>query len=121
MISVDHPWRQEPIGLVALQSGGVATSSVAKRQWTVDGTRRNHLIDPSTGRSLRRRAIAVTVLSREAVSAEIATKHALMADPGVELSALEELGCDGLIVTEGGDIAWTRGFDRFRIEERQAS
>ncbi|MGZ4147898.1 MAG: FAD:protein FMN transferase [Actinomycetota bacterium] len=100
---------------IAISSGGVATSTTTLRSWVVGGERRNHLIDPRTGRSLRTRVVAVTALSRDAASAEVATKHALLAEPGREIDALEELGCDGMAFTDSGDVAETDGFDRFRV------
>jgi FAD:protein FMN transferase len=92
LISLDHPTEPRPAALVALAAGGVATSTSLKRAWTVRGRRRHHLIDPATGHSLQSPAVAVTALARDAASAEIATKHALLADAGSEVAALEELG-----------------------------
>ena len=88
-----------------------------KRAWTVGRERRHHLIDPETGRSLRSPAVSVTAIARDAASAEIATKHALLVETGAELAALEELGCDGVIVIDRGEIATTPGTARFLIEE----
>ena len=116
IVSLDHPTGPEPIGLVGLAAGAVATSTSAKRSWTVEGERRNHLIDPRTGRSLQRRVIGATALSRTAAWAEIATKHAMLADPGFELDALEELGCEGLVVMEDGECVRSSGLGEFEIE-----
>jgi FAD:protein FMN transferase len=117
LISLDHPTASQPAALVALAAGGIATSTSLKRAWTVGRDRRHHLIDPETGRSLRSLAISVTALARDAASAEIATKHALLADPGRELAALEELGCDGVIVTDAGEVDATAGTARFLVEQ----
>ncbi len=117
VISVDHPTEPRPAAMVALAAGGVATSTSLKRAWTTRGRRRHHLIDPETGHSLQSRAVAVTALARDAASAEIATKHALLADAGSELAALEKLGCDGLIVTDEGRLEATAGIASFAVEE----
>jgi FAD:protein FMN transferase len=117
LISIDHPTDPKPAALVALTAGGVATSTSLKRAWTVGRRRHHHLIDPETGRSLQSPAVAVTAFARDAGSAEIATKHALLADAGAELAALEELGCDGLIVTDDGAIEATEGIASFLVEE----
>ncbi len=117
LISVDHPTEPRPAALVALAAGGVATSTSLKRAWTVGRRRRHHLIDPETGHSLQSPAVAVTALARDAASAEIATKNALLADAGSELAALEELGSDGLIVTGDGGVEMTAGTTRFLIDE----
>jgi len=116
IVDVEDPAGGESLGFVALTSGGVATSTTSKRSWTVGGERRNHLIDPETGASLDRAAIAATVLARDAASAEIAAKHALLAPTGYEIDAMNELGCDGLVVTTHGAVRRTRGFEHFAVE-----
>ena len=116
IVDVEDPAGGGSLGLVALTSGGVATSTTSKRSWTVGDERRNHLIDPATGASLDRAAIAATVLARDAASAEIAAKHALLAPTGYEIDAMNELGCDGLVVTADGAVRRTRGFERFAVE-----
>ena len=93
VVSQDDPRSGASLGLVALSAGGVATSTSA---------------------------IAVTVVARDAASAEIATKHALGAAAGWELRSLEELGCDGLIVDADGEVRWTEGFGRFKLGELTA-
>lgn len=93
VVSQENPRSGASLGLVALAAGGIATAT---------------------------RAIAVTVVARDAASAQIATKHALLAAAGWELRALEELGCDGLIVDVDGELRWTEGFGRFRIGELTA-
>jgi FAD:protein FMN transferase len=120
IIDIDHPTRAKIVATIGLVSGGVATSTSAKRAWTVAGERRHHLIDPGTGVPADREAMAVTVLSRDAASAEIATKCALLAEPGLEVAALEELGCDGLIVTHDDDVRCTPGFERFVVKHGRA-
>ena len=120
VVSLDDPRGGASLGLVALEAGGIATSTSAKRAWVVRGNKRHHLIDPQTGGSLQSEAVAVTVLARDAATAEIATKHALLAAAGWELRALEELGCDGLIVDADGEVRWTEGFGRFKLGELTA-
>jgi len=117
LIALDHPTEPRPAAIVALAAGGVATSTSLKRAWMVGSRRRHHLIDPETGHSLQSPAVAVTALARDAASAEIATKHALLAVPGSELAALEELGCDGLIVTDNGQLEATAGIASFIVDE----
>jgi FAD:protein FMN transferase len=119
VISIEHPADGATIGLIALKAGGVATSTSVKRAWRVGGELRHHLIDPFSGAPLRSSAIAVTALSKDAASAEIATKYALLAEAGSQVEALEELGCDGLIVTDENEVVRSRGFDAFVIEERE--
>jgi thiamine biosynthesis lipoprotein len=115
VVGLDHG------GAIAIAGGAVATSTTSLRAWTVDGERRNHLIDPKTGRSLRTDILAVTALSRDAASAEVATKYALLSEPGFEIEALEQLGCDGVVVTASGDVRSTAGFARFLVPDEVAA
>ncbi|MEQ1704276.1 MAG: FAD:protein FMN transferase, partial [Ilumatobacteraceae bacterium] len=48
-LAIEHPSCAEPIALVGLTDGAIATSSVLRRVWKVGGERRHHLIDPATG------------------------------------------------------------------------
>ena len=79
----------DPVVVAALAAGAIATSTILKRAWTVDGEDRHHLIDPHTGRSMRSRVVAVTAFSRNAAHAEIATKAALLSPPGWDKSGRE--------------------------------
>jgi thiamine biosynthesis lipoprotein len=114
-VAVVLPGYERPVAVVALAAGAVATSTTAKRAWTVDGEARHHLVDPATGEPLRRPAVAVTALAREASFAEVATKAALLAEPGTELSALTALGCDGLLLDAAGGLDRTAGLGRFLV------
>lgn len=117
VVAIELPGHAAPVATVALAAGAVATSTTAKRAWTVDGTARHHLIDPATGDPLRRPAVAVTAVAREAAFAEIATKAALLADPGGELAALTSLGCDGLVLDGAGTLRRTEGLSRFLVAD----
>jgi len=121
VIGVDHPTNGAEIARLALAAGGVATSGVAARAWTVGSERRHHLIDTATGRSSESASVAVTVLAREAAWAEVATKAALLSVPGWELETLEELGCDGVVVAVDGSLSLTNKIDRFLEQPAVAS
>ncbi len=89
-IAIDDPADPEnPATVVDLVAGALATSSRARRHWTVDGEERHHLIDPATGAPARTDVAAVTVIAHEATEAEIMAKAALVAgvDEGLELLA----------------------------------
>ena len=118
IVEVEDPDGGAPIASLGIAGGGVATSTTRRRAWNVGGERRHHLIDPRTSRSLDRRAIAVTALSRDAAAAEIAAKHALLAPPGLEIVSLHELGCDGIVVGEDGSTERTNGLAAFGVARR---
>jgi len=89
-IAIDDPADPEtPAAVVGLVSGALATSSRARRRWTVDGEERHHLIDPATGAPAQTDVAAVTVITHEATEAEVVAKAALVAgvDAGLELLA----------------------------------
>jgi len=56
--------------LLHIGPGAIATSSVAKRRWVVDGQPQHHLIDPRTGRPAETDWLSVTVLAPHAWQAE---------------------------------------------------
>ncbi len=92
----------EPIVVVDLRSGAVATSSVAVRNWTgPDGRPVHHLLDPRTGEPARGGLIAVTVAAPDPAWAEVWSK------------ALFILGRDGIAVD-----ARARGLAAWWVDDR---
>ena len=70
----------EPVAVVALTAGAVATSSVRVRHWTApDGTRVHHLLDPRTGEPARTGLLAVSVAANDPAWAEVWTKALFLA------------------------------------------
>jgi len=63
---------------IALHSGGLATSSVAKRRWLAEGAPQNHLIDPRTGSGTTSPWRDVTVAAPTCMVADVAAKAALL-------------------------------------------
>ena len=113
IVDVERPDSTDVVCRLGLVRGGVATSSTARRTWVVGGERRHHLVEPATGRSVETTARSITVLSRDATSAEIATKYALLSGAGHELEALAEVGCEGLVQRIDGAIEATPELVRF--------
>ena len=70
----------EPIAVVALSDGAIATSSVRVRNWLgPDGTPVHHLIDPETRLPARTGLLAVTVAGPDPAWAEVWTKALFLA------------------------------------------
>jgi thiamine biosynthesis lipoprotein len=63
---------------IALQSGGLATSSTALRRWRVDGVERHHIVDPHTGRSVREVWRTASVAAATCVDANAASTAAIV-------------------------------------------
>jgi thiamine biosynthesis lipoprotein len=78
------------LATVRVRGGAVATSSVAVRAWSHEGTRVHHLIDPRTGRPAQTGLLAVTVHAADPAWAEVSTKALFLAGRahlGAEASA----------------------------------
>lgn len=70
----------EPLAVVAVERGAVATSSVRVRNWVgPDGRRVHHLLDPRTGQPARTGLIAVTVAGVDPAWSEVWSKALFLA------------------------------------------
>ncbi len=104
---IDGGW---PIALddaarsVLLHDGALATSSVLRRRWQVDGQPMHHLLDPRSGLPSRGDLVSVSVAARSCRAAEIAAKAALLlgSQRGAEWLAGHRL--TGLLVLESGSV-----------------
>jgi len=74
------PALTDPVAVLRLERGAVATSSVAVRRWiSPDGRPVHHLLDPRTGEPARTGLLAVTVAARDPAWAEVWTKALFVA------------------------------------------
>lgn len=87
---------------VELDRGALATSSIGKRRWTVDGEVRHHLIDPRAGRPAATDLLSVTVAAGTCREAEVAAKCALILGEAQGGAFLQRLGLSGILVTGPG-------------------
>lgn len=71
----------DPDAMVALDRGGLATSSTQVRRWTHRGVRRHHLLDPRTGQPVDETWRTVTAVGETCVAANTATTTALVLGP----------------------------------------
>jgi FAD:protein FMN transferase len=70
----------EPLAVLAVERGSVATSSVRVRNWIApDGRRVHHLVDPRTGGPARAGLIAVTVAAPDPAWSEVWSKSLFLA------------------------------------------
>lgn len=97
--------------VLELNRGAVATSTTARRQWQVAGSRRHHLIDPRTGKPAASGVVAATVTAESAVRAETTAKAALILgnDAGMEFIERQN-GIQGLLVLSDSKCVSTAGF-----------
>ncbi len=93
---------------VAVTSGGLATSGIGKRHWTVGGLPVHHLIDPATGSPARTPWKTVSVAAGSCVDANTASTAAMVMGRSA-VTWLEDqrlpsrlVGLDGTTLAVGG-------------------
>ncbi len=90
------------VGRVAITSGGLATSGVARRSWRRGGQVYHHLIDPRTGDSARSDLWSVTAAAGSCAQAEVAAKVALINGREAGSVFLDAIGISALFVERDG-------------------
>jgi FAD:protein FMN transferase len=93
---------------ISIESGGVATSSIATRRWFHDGRAMHHILDPRTGAPVRTPWRTVSVAAATCADANIASTAAIvlgedaaawLADQGLPARLV---ALDGTATTLGG-------------------
>lgn len=88
-----EPWRVgiespeadgDPVGLLAMTDGAVATSGDARRFLFRDGVRYGHILDPRTGWPVREAPRSVTVQAGTCIEAGMLSTLAMLAGAGAE-------------------------------------
>lgn len=106
----DHaalPDRQMPV--VAIESGGLASSSTTVRRWATATDDRHHIIDPRTGGSAETPWRTVSVAAASCVDANTASTAALILADGAP-AWLRELGLPARLVRADGSVTVTAGW-----------
>ncbi|MEI6571650.1 MAG: FAD:protein FMN transferase [Actinomycetes bacterium] len=105
---------QDSPGLViALAAGGVATSARTRRFWSSGGETRHHLIDPRSGQPSQGSGRSVTVIAKDATSAEVLAKALYFLDPKDGAEVLNAHNATGVIIDDDGQAHPLSGFERF--------
>jgi thiamine biosynthesis lipoprotein len=92
------PFGGEPLAVIALCDGAVATSGLDARRW---GAAAHHLLDPATGEPAWTGVVAATALAPTAAEAEARAKAALLAGPDGGRALLRH---GGLLVLDDGTL-----------------
>ncbi|MFN3217775.1 MAG: FAD:protein FMN transferase [Acidimicrobiales bacterium] len=103
MIVVEHP--DEPgtvLGRIAIDGGGVATSSTRSSRWVVDGSEAHHVIDPDSGSPSTTDLAAVTVIAPTGWQAEVHATAALLEGSEGAVRHMEAWELDGVAVALDG-------------------
>ncbi len=104
----------DPWGVVAarvpLGNGGLATSSTARRRWTVGTREVCHLVDPRTMEPVRTPILSASVLARTATEAEVGAKAVVMhGEDGLAWAAEADWIDSAVVVWHDGSVYATPG------------
>jgi thiamine biosynthesis lipoprotein len=110
VVAVEDPFdAQSEIATVALDAGGVCTSSTRSRRWLQHGEETHHVVDPSTGQCAGTDLASVTVFAGAGWVAEVHATAALLAGGAGALAHLEENGLTGIATLATGESRATTG------------
>jgi len=112
-VAVEHPSSPEPLTLLGLHDGAVATSTTLRRRWASGGNERHHLIDPWTGEPSASDLTLAAVVARDAWAAEVLAKAVLLRGAAQAFDLVAGLGADALTVDRHGAVAATPGLAAF--------
>ena len=98
---------EEPVAVVALDDGAIATSSLRRGRWTSDGRPRHHLVDPATGEPADGGLLAVTVAGVDAAWAEVWSKALFLAGRARVADEARGRGLAAWWVDADGELAMT--------------
>jgi FAD:protein FMN transferase len=111
LVDVADPYNPSRVmATCGLRQGAVATSSTLGRRW---GRGLHHIINPATGSPAASGVVAATVFGGTAVRAEVLAKAAIVLGPERGLALVEQAGCHGLLVLDGGQTRMTPGLEGF--------
>jgi thiamine biosynthesis lipoprotein len=96
---------------VAIESGGLATSSTTVRRWRAGGSEHHHILDPRTGAPVEEIWRTVSVAAGTCVDANTASTAAIVRGRSA-VDWLEAAGLPARLVALDGSLAYTGGWPR---------
>jgi thiamine biosynthesis lipoprotein len=99
-VRVEGPWGADPIEVLYVTDGGVATSGITRRAWDGRGGPAHHLLDPASGLPSFSGVSQATALAPTAFLAEVYAKWALLSGPALAPSRLPYGGV--IVLADGG-------------------
>ncbi len=108
LIGIEDPaGGEDPRAVIAVQDGAVATSSIRRLQWVVDGRPRHHLVDPATGEPADGGLVSVTVAVADPAWAEVWSKALFIAGRSGIAEVARARGLAAWWVEEDGTLSMT--------------
>lgn len=103
LVVVEHPLRRDQtLMTLAVDAGGVCTSSTMSRRWRHERATVHHLIDPVRRRVADTDLAAVTVVAASAWLAEVHATAALLRGSAAATASLEAVGLVAIATTVDG-------------------
>jgi FAD:protein FMN transferase len=112
-VAIEHPSLDEPVALVGLHAGAVATSTTLRRTWRIDGQTRHHLIDPFTGEPSASDLNLVSVIGGEAWMSEVLAKAMLLRGAERAFDIIDTNIIQALTVDNDGVVRSTPGLKAY--------
>lgn len=91
----------------------IATSGVHKRSWIKSGKPRNHIIDPSTGKSVSNTLVSATVIAQKTVQADITAKVLLILGLEKGLKYCENNSIPAVLIDKQGKIFKSKEAEKY--------
>jgi len=115
-IGVENPREAgKLVGVIVLRSGeAMGTSADNKRFFIRDSHRYSHIIDPRTGWPAPEKMVLVTVVTKNAATADIITKALFLNDINWSMRFLKQEKIRALLIDAGGKIHRTPDFQLLR-------
>jgi thiamine biosynthesis lipoprotein len=108
LVAIEDPASgDDPLAVVALRDGAIATSSIRRLRWTTDGGERHHIVDPRTGEPADGGLLAVTVAAADPAWAEVWSKALFVAGRAAIAGEARAHGLAAWWVDRGGAIEMT--------------
>jgi thiamine biosynthesis lipoprotein len=112
-IAVRHPHWNEPVALLGVTDGAVATSTTLRRRWTIGTREQHHLIDPQTGRPSTTSRPFATVVAGFAWAADVLAKALVLDTRADPFTLLRRSGAEALVVDDHDRVESTFGLAAF--------
>ncbi|MGJ7912888.1 FAD:protein FMN transferase [Neobacillus sp. LXY-1] len=104
-IGIENPFEGSSLlSSIQIKTGALATSTSAKRKWSVNGKQKHHLIDPRTGLPSDSTIVSATVTAPTAVEADVLAKTVLLLGKHEGKVLIQKKGVKAVLILDNGEI-----------------